>query len=94
MPFVATFSIDPVQAEKEKREVIFKVILTIFGVDKSRGDVVAIVAVNNGEASKVKFLGTDPLLATSSNLTTLGPSTINPGAWISYHKVCCNISKC
>jgi len=59
---------------------------TIFGVDKSRGDVVAIVAVNNGEASKVKFLGTDPLLATSSNLTTLGPSTINPAAWISYHK--------
>ena len=71
---------NPVQAETGKGEDIFKVILTIFGVDKSRGDVVAIVAVNNGETSKVKFLDTDLLLATSSNLTTLAPSTTNPAA--------------
>jgi hypothetical protein len=71
---------NPVQAETGKGEDIFKVIMTIFGVDKSRGDVVAIVAVNNGEASKVKFLDTDLLLATSSNLTTLTPSTTNPAA--------------
>ena len=71
---------NPVQAETGKGEDIFKVIMTIFGVDKSRGDVVAIVAVNNGEASKVKFLDTDLLLATSSNLTTLAPSTTNPAA--------------
>ena len=71
---------NPVQAETGKGKDIFKVILTIFGVDKSRGDVVAIVAVNNGEASKVKFLDTDLLLATSSNLTTLAPSTTNPAA--------------
>jgi hypothetical protein len=33
--------------------------MTIFGVDKSKGDVVAIVTVNNGEASKVRFLDSD-----------------------------------
>ena len=71
---------NPVHAETGKGKDIFKVILTIFGIDKSRGDVVAIVAVNNGEASKVKFLDTDLLLATSSNLTTLAPSTTNPAA--------------
>jgi hypothetical protein len=69
----------PVQAETGKGEDIFKVILTIFGVDKSKGDVVAIVTVNNGEASKVKFLDTDAFLA-PSNLTTLSPSTTNPAA--------------
>jgi hypothetical protein len=70
---------NPVQAETGKGKDIFKVILTIFGVDKSRGDVVAIVAVNNGEASKVKFLEINAFLA-PSNLTTLSPSTINPAA--------------
>jgi hypothetical protein len=52
--------------------------LTIFGVEKSKGDVVAMVTVNNGEASKVKFLDTDAFLA-PSNLTTLSPTT-NPAA--------------
>jgi hypothetical protein len=33
--------------------------MTIFGVDKSKGDVVAVVTVNNGEASKVRFLDSD-----------------------------------
>jgi hypothetical protein len=33
---------------------IFKVIMTIFGVDKSIGDMVAIITVNN-EASKPNF---------------------------------------
>ena len=70
---------NPVQAETGKGKDIFKVILTIFGVDKSRGDVVAIVAVNNGEVSKVKFLDINAFLA-PSNLTTLSPSTINPAA--------------
>jgi hypothetical protein len=64
---------NPVQAETGKGEDIFKVILTIFGVEKSKGDVVAMVTVNNGEASKVKFLDTDAFLA-PSNLTQ-GPST-------------------
>ena len=35
---------------------IFKVIMTLFGIDKSKGDVIAIVTVNNGETSRVKFL--------------------------------------
>jgi len=46
-------------AETGKGADIFKVIMTIFGVDSSKGDVVAIVTVNNGEASKVKFLKAD-----------------------------------
>ena len=70
---------NPVQAETGKGKDIFKVILTIFGIDKSRGDVVAIVAVNNGEASKVKFLDINAFLA-PSNLTTLSPTTTNTAA--------------
>jgi hypothetical protein len=69
---------NPVQAETGKGEDIFKVILTIFGIDKSKGDVVAMVTVNNGETSKVKFLDTNSYLATS-NLTNLSPTT-NPAA--------------
>src|SRR5215216_5052361 len=46
-------------AETGKGTDVFKVIVSIFGVDKSKGDVVAIVAVNNGEASKIKFLEAD-----------------------------------
>lgn len=33
--------------------------MTVFGVDKSKGDVVTVVTVNNGEASKVKFLDSE-----------------------------------
>jgi hypothetical protein len=47
---------NPLQAETGKGEDVFRVIMTIFGVDKSKGDVVAIVTANNGEASRVKFL--------------------------------------
>jgi hypothetical protein len=77
---IATFTIKSTLAETGKGEDIFKVIMTIFGADKSKGDVVAIVTANNGEASKVKFLDTEALLAASSNLTTLTPSTTNPAA--------------
>jgi hypothetical protein len=52
----AFITIDPIQAETGKGEDVFKVIMTIFGVDKSKGDIVAIVSVNNSEASRVKFL--------------------------------------
>ena len=44
-----------VLAETGQEEDIFKVIMTIFGVDKSKGDMVAIITVNNGEASKPNF---------------------------------------
>jgi hypothetical protein len=54
-----TFVIYPIQAETGKGEDIFRVIMTIFGVEKSKGDVVAIVTTNNGEASKVKFLDSE-----------------------------------
>ena len=50
---------NPVYSETGKGEDIFRVIMTIFGVDKSRGDVVAIVTANNGEASRVKFLDSE-----------------------------------
>jgi hypothetical protein len=57
--FAALFTVTPIQAETGKGEDIFKVIMTIFGVDKSKGDVVAIVTANNGEASRVKFLDSE-----------------------------------
>src|SRR5215211_2515011 len=69
---------NPIQAETGKGKDIFKIIITIFGVNKSKGDVVAIVTVNNGEASKVKFLDTE--VFQTSNLSTLAPSTTNPAA--------------
>ena len=46
-------------AETGKGTDVFKVIMTIFGVDKSKGDIVAMVTTNNGEASKVKLLEAD-----------------------------------
>jgi hypothetical protein len=46
-------------AETGQGDDVFRVIMTIFGVDKSKGDVVAIITVNNGEASKVRFLDSD-----------------------------------
>jgi hypothetical protein len=57
LPFFVT--ITQTQAETGQGDDIFRVIMTIFGVDKSRGDVVAMVTVNNGEASKVRFLDSD-----------------------------------
>jgi hypothetical protein len=47
------------KAETGKGDDVFRVIMTIFGVDKSKGDVVAIVTINDGEASKVRFLDSD-----------------------------------
>jgi hypothetical protein len=57
--FATGFPLTPTQAETGKGEDVFKVIMTIFGVDKSKGDVVAIVTANNGEASRVKFLDSE-----------------------------------
>jgi hypothetical protein len=70
----------PAQAETGKGNDVFKVILTIFGADRSKGDVVAIVTVNGGEASKVKFLDTEAVLSASSSPTASAPSTVNPAA--------------
>jgi hypothetical protein len=51
--------INMANAETGKGTDVFKVIVSIFGIDKSKGDIVAIVTVNNGEASRVKFLESD-----------------------------------
>jgi hypothetical protein len=54
LTFAATFNINSVQAETGKGDDIFKVITTIFGVDESKGDVIAIVTVK-GEQARVKL---------------------------------------
>jgi hypothetical protein len=74
----ASIAIIPVQAETGTGEDIFKVILTIFEVDKSKGDIVAIVTVNNGEASRVKFLDTEQYLNSPNPSTTLTSATTSP----------------
>jgi hypothetical protein len=73
-----TTTINPVQAESGRGADIFKVIMTIFGVDKSKGDLVAVVTVNNGEASKVKMFESKAFPSLSTNLSSPAPSTVNP----------------
>jgi hypothetical protein len=51
---VSIISASPLQAETGKGTDVFKVIMTIFGVDKSKGDVVTIVTSNG--VAKVKLL--------------------------------------
>ena len=48
--------INLIQGEPWKGADVFRLTKTIFGVEKSVGDLVAIVAVNNGQDSKVKLL--------------------------------------
>ena len=50
----ALITTHPIQAETGKGDDIFKVITTIFGVDESKGDVVAIVTAKD-EQAKVKL---------------------------------------
>jgi hypothetical protein len=73
-----TTTINPVQAESGKGADVFKVIMTIFGVDKSKGDLVAVVTVNSGEASKVKMFESKAFPSLSTNLSSPAPSTVNP----------------
>ena len=54
LTFAATFKINPIQAETGKGDDIFKVIMTIFDVDESKGDVIAIVTAKD-EQAKVKL---------------------------------------
>ena len=88
--FTATCTTSPIQAETGKGEDIFKVIMTIFGIDKSKGDVIAIVTANNGEASRVKFLDSEapyvvPLNSTAGDshlveyVATFPNVTVNAG---------------
>ena len=79
----------PVQAETGQGTDIFKVIMTIFGVDESNGDVIAIVTAKD-EAARVKLfdaLGSEvvPLNASEGGghlieyVATFPNLTINPG---------------
>lgn len=67
--------INSADAETGKGADIFRVIMTVFGVENTKGDVIAVVTVNNGEASKVKFLETEAFKPVSANLSSL---TITP----------------
>ena len=51
---VSGIIVSPVQAETGQGTDIFKVIMTIFGVDESKGDVIAIVTAKD-EAARVKL---------------------------------------
>jgi hypothetical protein len=66
---------NPIQAQGGTGAEIFRVIMTIFGVDKSKGDVIAITTVNNGEASRVKLFESDTFPSLSSNLSSMAPVT-------------------
>lgn len=63
--------INSVDAETGKGTDIFRVIMTVFGVENTRGDLIALVSVNNGEASRVKFLETEAFEPVSVNLSSL-----------------------
>lgn len=67
--------INSADAETGEGADIFRVIMTVFGVENTKGDVIAVVTVNNGEASKVKFLETEAFKPVSANLSSL---TITP----------------
>jgi hypothetical protein len=54
------FNINSVQAETGKGDDIFKVITTIFGVDESKGDVIAIVTVKDEQARVKLFDASGP----------------------------------
>jgi hypothetical protein len=58
-------------AETGRGADIFRVIMTVFGVENTKGDVIALVTVNNGESTKVKFLETEAFKPASPNLTSL-----------------------
>ena len=78
--FAAICTVIPIHAETGKGEDIFRVIMTIFGVDKSRGDVIAIVTANNGEASRVKFLDSEAPYVIPINSSGGGISGISGGS--------------
>jgi hypothetical protein len=75
--FVPVIATNLAQAETGKGTDVFRVIMTIFGVDKTKGDVVAMVTVNNGEASRVKFLDAEaPYVVPVTNTTGAGGGLI------------------
>ena len=79
LTFTATFKINPILAETGNGDDIFKVIMTIFGVDRSKGDIIAIVTTNNGEASRVKFLESE-----APYVVPLNASAVDSGRLVEY----------
>ena len=75
-----TIAKNPIQAQVGTESEIFRVIMTIFGVDKSKGAVIAIITVNNGEASKVKLFESDTFPSLSSNASSMAPVTTTASA--------------
>ena len=67
---VSIISASPLQAETGKGTDVFKVIMTIFGVDKSKGDVVGIVTSNG--VAKVKLLDAEGSFVIPLNSTEGG----------------------
>ena len=85
---VGTIMSKPVHAETGKGTDVFKVIMTIFEVDKSKGDIVAIVVVNDGEAAKVKLFETQAAyvvpLNTSTNIFNGQSTSASSGGILEY----------
>lgn len=86
---VVVFTISPVQAETGQGDDVFRVIMTIFGVDESKGDVIAVVTAKD-EAARVKLFDASgpevvPLNATEGGghlieyLATFPNLTVNSG---------------
>jgi hypothetical protein len=71
LTFAATFKINLIQAETGKGKDVFKVIMTIFGVDESKGDVVAIVTAKD-EQAKVKLFNASGPAVVSLNASEGG----------------------
>jgi hypothetical protein len=61
LPSITTTINQSVHAETGNGKDVFRVIMTVFEADKTKGDVVSIVTVNGGKASKVKFLDVDTM---------------------------------
>jgi hypothetical protein len=57
---VTAITVIPVQAETGQGEDIFRGIMTIFGVDESKGDVIAVVTAKDQEAKVKLFDATGP----------------------------------
>ena len=74
-----TITINLAHAETGKGTDVFRVIMTVFGVENTKGDLIAMVAVNDGDVSKVKFLETEAFKPVTSNLSSL-TMTPNPSS--------------
>jgi hypothetical protein len=71
---VSIISASPLQAETGKGKDVFKVIMTIFGVDKSKGDVIGIVTSNG--VAKVKLLDAEAPYVIPLNSSEAGGNII------------------